>query len=260
MANFFKKRKLNIIYGLAAVILMWLVWIIAYYAVGNEYIVPSFSDTVKSFFACLGQKTFWVAFGYTFLRSVIAFAISFFLAALCASLAAASKRFSAFLQPVMVLLRTLPTMAVILIILIWTSPKWAPVIVTVLVLFPMIYSQFCAAFGGIDDGLKNMARVYNLSKKQRIGKIYLPLVMPSVLSEVGANVSLCLKLVISAEVLANTARSLGGIMQTARLYVEMPRLAALTFIAVLTGLILDIAFSQLKRITYAWSKTEGNYD
>ena len=258
--NFFKKRKLNIIFSIVAIVLMWLVWIIAYYSVKNDYIIPSFTDTFKSLGECLISGEFWIAFLNTLKGTLIAFIISFALAAALAIPSVLSKAFSAFCKPITSVLRTLPTLAITLILLIWTNPKVAPVIVTVLILFPMIYSQIIAAAGGIDEGLKEMAKVYNLNKRDRLFKIYLPLVSPNILAQTGANVSLGLKVMISSEVLANTYKSFGGMMQSARLYVEMPRLAALTVVAVFVGLILDFSLSQLSRITDRWSKKEGGND
>ena len=62
---------------------------------------------------------------------------------------------------------------------------------------------------------------------------------------------------VSAEVLANTFNSLGGLMQNAKLYAEMPRLAALTLVAVVLGLIIDGCFSFLERVTFKWNVKEG---
>lgn len=171
-----------------------------------------------------------------------------------------SKTFFAFIKPVAAFLRTLPTLAVVLIFLMWTNPVIAPVAVTVLILFPMIYAQITAAAEGVDEGLLEMARVYGLRKRERLFKIYLPLVSPNILAQTGANLSLGLKIMISSEVLANTYNSLGGLMQTAKLYAEMPRLAALTLVAVFIGLIIDVAMSQFERINYKWSIKEGARD
>ena len=157
-------------------------------------------------------------------------------------------------------MRTLPTLAVVLILLIWTNPVIAPVAVTVLILFPMIYAQIIAAAGGVDEGILEMARLYGLKKREKLFKIYMPLISPNILAQTGANVSLGLKIMISSEVLANTYNSLGGMMQTAKLYAEMPRLAALTAVAVAAGLVIDVALSQFERINYKWSKKEGARD
>lgn len=238
---------------------MCVIWVAAYYKVGNEYLIPSLPQSVKSLFACFTEKSFWVALGYTFLRTLEAFVLSFVLAALCAVLSTISKIFCAILKPFMVLLRTLPTLAVILLLLIWTNPLKAPVIVTVLVLFPMIYARIATAIGEVDYGLTEMAEVYGVKKRDRLFKIYLPLISPNLFSQAGADVSLGLKIMVSAEVLANTYKSLGGLMQNARQYLDMPRLAALTIAAILIGLITDIALSQLSRITDRWSKKEDAF-
>lgn len=258
MKNYILKNKYNIILSAAAIILMWLVWIIAYYAVGNDYIVPSFRDTFLSFFKCLGEGEFWAAFVFTFLRTLAAFAISFLLAVLCCALSSVSKIFKGLITPLIVTLRTLPVLAIILILLIWTSVTVAPLLVTFLLLFPAMYSQFSSAVEGLDADIIQMAKVYEVSKKDRLFKIYLPLISPSVFSQVGANISLGLKVMISAEVLANTYKSLGGLMQNARFFLDMPRLAALTIVAVITGLVLELAFSQLRRINSKWIKAAGN--
>lgn len=236
---------------------MWLVWITAYYCVGNDYVIPDFGDTVVAFCRILAESKFWLSFLTTFARTLEAFVISFVLAAVLAAIAAASKIFSAILKPIMIVLRTLPTLAIILILLVWTTPRVAPVIVTVLVIFPMIYAQMEAAVGEIDGGLKEMLAIYGVRRRERVLKVYLPLISPNVLSQTGANVSLALKIMISAEVLAQTAQSLGGLMQTARFYLEMPRLAALTVASVVLGLIVDVGFSQFKRLTYKWSRRES---
>ena len=251
---YFSKRKFNIILSVSAFALMWIIWLIAYYSVKNDYVIPSISDTAKSFGKCLISGSFWLSFVFTLLRTAFSFAISFVLAAALVAVSALFKVCKSFIKPFMSVLRTIPTLAIILILLFWTTPTVAPVIVTILVLFPMIYSQLSAAVDGIDEGLTEMAEVYGVSKGERLTKIYLPLISPAVLSQTGPNISLGIKVMISAEVLAGTYKSLGGLMQNARFYVDMPRLAALTIIAVIAGILIDLCFSLLERVTFKWSK------
>ncbi len=260
LKKFFTQRKLNIIFSVLAVIFMWLVWIVAYYVAGNKLIVPAFSDTAISFFRYLGDGKFWLALLNTLLRTLLAFVISFIAAAVCASLAKLCKCAKAFLKPIVVFIRTLPTLAVILIILKLTEGNrtFSPVIVTILVLFPMIFSQMLAAADGIDEGLTEMAKVYNISKRDRLFKIYLPLIAPNILSQTGANISLGLKIMISAEVLANTVKGLGGMMQLNNLASEVANLAALTLAAVFIGLIIELIVSLIARFSCKWTVKEGD--
>lgn len=233
---------------------MWLVWIIAFYGVGNRLIVPSFSEALNSLWHYFGNGSFWLAVLNSLLRTLLAFVISFALAAIFCIFSLFNNACKALLKPVIVLIRTLPTMAVILIIFKMTygNKTLSPVIVTVLVLFPMIFSQLTTAVQGIDPAIKNMAKVYGISKKDRLFKIYLPLISPGIFSQIGANISLGLKIMISSEVLVNTARGLGGMMQESSGAGEAAALAALTLAAVLLGLVIEFVFSFLKRINGRW--------
>ena len=262
MKKFFAERKLNIICSIAAIVFMWLVWIAAYFAVGNKMLVPGFGETMSSFFALFSDGSFWLALLFTLLRTLAAFALSFVAAALCACAAALSKGVRAALKPIIAFVRILPTLAVILLILRWTAgdKNVAPIIVTFLVLFPMIYAQLLASVDGIDTGLKEMAKVYSLSSRDRLFYIYLPAVLPNTLAQTGANISLGLKVMISAEVLAFTLRGLGGRMQYANAGGYVAELAALTLVTVIFGLIIDISVSQLTKITDKWTKKEGIND
>ena len=75
--------------------------------------------------------------------------------------------------------------------------------------------------------------------------IYLPLSAPYVLKEAGGALSFSVKLVVSAEVLANTWQSLGGMMQETKVYNEIPQLFALVAVSFLAGLVLEFAVSLL---------------
>ncbi len=238
---------------------MWAAWLVFYYSIGNKTLVPSVGDSLKGLWRYLSDGDFWIALGNTSLRTLYAFAISFALAAILAALGALSRTFRLILNPIMVVVRILPTLAVMLIILKATRGDRAlsPVIVTVLVLFPMIYARIVAAVDAIDGGIIEMAKIYRVSRRDRIFKIYIPLVSPSVLPQIGADLSLGLKIMISAEVLANTARGLGGMMQESSLASETANLFALTLAAIVLGLIVDAAFSQLSRITDRWQRGDG---
>ncbi len=245
-------KTLNLILSVCALIAMWLVWIIVYRVVGNDYVIPSFSDTLSALWGCLKSGEFWRAFCFTLLRTAGAFVISFLLAALLCLLSVACKPFAAFVKPVVVIFRTLPTIAIVLLLVLWTDSRVTPIIVTALVLFPLIYSQLCAAVGEADIKLLEMASVYGVPLREKMLKIYIPQISQPIFAQIGPNLSLGLKVTVSAEVIANTFVSIGGMMQSARAFVEIPRLAALTLVCVLAGLITEFAFSFLKLINRRW--------
>lgn len=253
-----KIAKTNAVWAVVAAGILILIWHIACVAVGNEYIIPGIGDTLFQFFALFGDGKFYSALGNTLLRTLASFAVSFALAAVFAAVSAVCRQFRATFACIISVVRTLPTMAITLILLIWTSPRVAPSVVTALVIFPMVYSQFMAAADGVDGNLIEMAKVYRVSAKDRLTKIILPAVAPEVVAQVGAGLSLGLKVMVSAEVLSYTLGSLGGMMQQARLFAEMPLFAALTMMCILIGLILELLSALLRRYIGRWMVKEGS--
>ena len=122
----------------------------------------------------------------------------------------------------------------------------------------MIYAQFLTAFNSVPQGLINTANVFGLSKKDKLFKVYLPIVAPSVLSRVGSNLSFAIKLIISAEVISYTLISLGGMMNTATNYLNYARLGALTLCAVALGLIIEVVVDLVVKRLFKWTGESKN--
>jgi NitT/TauT family transport system permease protein len=236
-----KKRtwRNNVITLTAAIAVCLAVWAIAYAVVGNDLLLPSFADCMRAAGELLVSSVFWTAFFSTLLRVLIAFCISFVFAAIFAVIAYMVPTFRAFFAPIIAIIRSMPVLAVLLVILVWTNGGVAPVIVAFLSLFPMLYTGILAAFSGIDQDVLEISRLHGASVFTQVFKIYLPLSSPYILRESAAALSFSLKLVVSAEVVANTARSLGGLMQDAQGY-DLPRLFALVIITFIVGLLLEL--------------------
>ena len=241
--------KKTLLFSALAILFLWLAWLIAYFVVRNDYLLPSFGETMKRLGRLLIDAAFWRAFANTLLRTLWSFLLSFVLGAVLALIANLHGALRAFLAPVISVLRTVPTMAIILILLLWTGPLGAPVIVSLLVLLPACYAAVLASLDEVREGYGDLARAFGVDWKRKIFKMYLPLAAPSVLGQAGAICSMGLKITISGEVLANTYRSLGGLMQEAQTFVDMPRLMALTLVSVLLGFLLEgICFFAYKLI------------
>lgn len=235
--------KKNILFStlcsLLALVALMIVWIISYYGFRNEYLLPSLWSTLAAAGKLLTEGVFWRAFGFTLLRTLISFLCSFVIGIALAALASLHSAVRSFLAPVISVLRTVPTMAVILILVLWTNRTIAPALVSVLVLLPAVYAASLAGIDEVRQEYGELAKSFKVSSGRRIFKMYLPLAAPSVLAQAGSVFSMGLKIVVSGEVLSQTLRSLGYLMQEAQLYLQMPRLLALTVVAVVLGFVLE---------------------
>lgn len=215
------------------------VWGVAYWIVGNELLVPSFSACLKEMGGLLISSAFWVGVGNTFLRTLAAFAFSFLLAAIFAFVAYMVASFRRFFGWIVAAVRALPTLAVLLILLLWWGAGVAPIAVAFLSLFPILYTAVLTALLGVDGELIEMSKAYGVPLKKQVVKLYLPAVAPYVAREGSGALSFALKLVVSAEVLADTVKSLGGMMQDAKAFLDVPLLFALVAVTLVLGLILE---------------------
>ena len=233
---------------LAAIAFLIVAWAFLYLAAGNELLVPSFFDCLIEMGALFASGAFWIGLLMSFLRAILAFCISFIFAFVFAVIAYLVPSLEKFFAPIVSALRSLPILAVLLILLSVLGAAEAPIAVAFLSLFPMLYTGILAAFSGIDKDVLEISRLHGASVFMQVFKIYLPLSSPYILRESGAALSFSLKLIVSAEVLANTAKSLGGMMQEAKIYAEIPQLFALVFVTFAVGLLLELSVSLIASV------------
>lgn len=235
------KRRLtkNFMFSLGGVVFLLLVWLVAYFAVGNSYVLPSFWEAFGVAGKLFTEGNFYLSLWNTLLRTLCAFLVSFLLGAGLALASCLIAPVRAFFAPFFSVVRSVPTLAVMLMILLWTSPSFAPVVVTVLVLLPTVYAEALASFEGVKEEYGGFLTAYAVTGAKKIFVVYLGGALPSLALEGGSALSLGLKITVSAEVLAATYLSLGGMMQESQIYLEIPRLFALTVVCVLIGFLLE---------------------
>ena len=72
-------------------------------------------------------------------------------------------------------------MAILLMILVWSTPKKSPVIVAFLALFPLLYTGVLSALFSVDERYKSVCAVFQAPLYKQIFRLYLPQILPPVL-------------------------------------------------------------------------------
>lgn len=242
----------SLLYPLFSLALIFALWAITAARTGSDLLIPSIGTTFDGLWDLLGQKQTYVDIACTLLRALRGFVLSFAVALALSVAAAFFKPFAKIFAPLVAIMRSTPTMSVILLCLLWTNTQIAPVFVTVLIIFPLLYTAFYSAITGVDKKLVEMAKVYRVPFVTRLLKLYVPSVLPTVFSAVRSTLSLTVKLTIAAEVLAQTRNSIGVDMQLANLYLETPVLIAWTIVAIVLGAVLELIVYGLGRLCMRW--------
>lgn len=243
---------LNLILSILPLGAIVIIWAVASRVADSEYVLPSISLTLNALLNLLGQNEFYVALSSTLLRSLIAFLISFILGLGLAFLRSRAPVSAKIIDPVISVMRALPTIAIILLLLFWTNSQIAPVVVTLLVVLPTSYTQLSSGFDGVDKKSIEAGKVDGANGKQLFLFIEFPQIAPVFYKAIGSGISLNFKLMVAAEVLAQTAKSLGYLLNTSKIYFEIAQMMALVLIAVIIGVLVEFVFNKLSSKTGEW--------
>ncbi len=256
------KKKLaaasSVLYPIGAAAFTVALWAVTAAAAGNELLVPSVGETFAGLWEMLGESATYAAIGGTVLRSLEGFALAFAAALLFAAPAVVWAPCRKLFAPFMAIMRSVPTMSVIMLSLLWATGAVTPLIVVFMTVFPVIYSSFIAAADGVDRKAVQMAAIYRVPLGTRVIRLYLPGVLPQIFESARSTLSLTLKITIAAEVLAQTRDSIGVGMQQAQSMLQTDRLLAWTLIAVVLGAMAELAVTAVaaavRRLRYARRK------
>ena len=247
-----KNKILNILLPILAIGCLLIVWTVASHVVDSEFILPNISQTAGELGKLFTDGAFYYALLQTFIRSLISFVVSFLLAFAFAFLTTKSRVLDKLLSPLVSVTRALPTIAIALILYYWLSNYTAAIVVTMLVVFPTVYTNIKNAFGEIDYKLVDMCDVFMVSKKDKYNKVIVPQLMPAILSSIGSGLSLNIKLMVAAEVLCETAYSIGILLRTAKAYYDIATMLALVVVCVIISSFFEFLFNSLSKKVGKW--------
>ena len=236
-------KILNLILPIISIATIIVVWTIIAVSVGNSYLVPTFGETVVTFFKLFGKGEFYYALLETLLRTLISFVLSFVIGFLLALLVHKKPLAKKAVAPIMAIIRVLPTIAVVLILLVWTNSFIAPILVAMLVVMPTVYTGVQNVLSSVDERQLEMCKLFNVSEKNVLKKVKIPQILPSSIAIMGTSISLTLKLMVAAEVLSFTPNSLGNYLQLANLYDETVIMMALVLVTIVIGVIIEAVFN-----------------
>src|SRR5574344_320576 len=225
--------------GFASVILMLVIWKVLSMHFGSDFILPSPEKTIVSAFGIIGNIGFLKVVVATLLRGIIGFAIAGSIGIITGVIAGLSPNFNAFMAPVVVTIRSTPVVAFILLALIWLTSDSVPIFIAVLTMFPIVYANVVEGIKNVDGKLVEMARFYKVNRKRIIREVYVPAIMPFIVSGISTAIGIGWRAIIVGEVLSQPKYGIGTDMHAAQLFLKVEVLIAWTVIAVLLSWLFE---------------------
>lgn len=231
--------------GIASILFLLLVWELASRNI-SPIILPSPGAVLGSLVALSAEPGFWEAVAGSLLRALTGFGIALAGGVAIGLLSGLSSLARSFFFAPLLLARSTPVIALVLVIFLAVGAEAAPVFSSVLMCLPLIAESVAAGVRSADPALVEMADVYCVGRLARVRDIYAPSALPFLLSGAVSALGLSWKVTIAAEVLSRPVKAIGSSLADAKGMVETAEVYAWTLMALILSVITDRLFALLR--------------
>lgn len=248
----FNKRKILIgTAGILVVLIFWGIISLNY----HPLILPS---PVKTFQAAEGlwaSGELWENTVITIKRTVIGYSLAVFSGLAFALILKKSRYCQYFFRPLLTIVQTIPPVIWLVLAVVWfgIADDLTPVFLIFIVTFPVIFINIYTGLENIEFELVEMARVYRCSAKKIVYNIYLPALIPHLVSAVSIGLSFAWKSSIFAEFIGSSS-GIGFALSMANSNLETEKLFAWAIILILLMMVFEYGFLEpIKRYVTRWN-------
>lgn len=258
-----KKRRtlaIAVILGAAGVLFIIALWYLAAYLLlqsGNS-ILPyphKVASALGEILFMEGASKTYIAIGWSVLRVLIGFTVSFILGAILGTLAGLFPKFGNFMAPGTAIMRCLPTAAVLsVLIAIFYSyrglPDYIPSILGLLVAFPVIYEAFRQGILENDHDVMDSLDI-DAGRLSLVGVVWVRWPMSESYIQLASvqSLGLCIKVTVMSEIMVQGGMTsgLGVLISDYINYLEMDKVIAVSILAVALIMVFDLLTTGFKR-------------
>lgn len=222
--------------------------------IDNSLLFPRVSEIFLSLKNLVASGDFTLILWNTLSRFFISIVFSLILAII---FSVASYRYEVIgflLFPFIIFLRAVPTIAIIIVVLIWSSVERVPIVVGMLILFPILYESILGGIKNVDKNLLKMSKVFKVSTKRVVRDIYIPSIYYSISSNIPSYIGLTFKVIIAGEVLSQESLSIGGEIFINKIYLESSNIFAWIIVVIVLNYLLEKGLKTINSRVCRWEK------
>lgn len=222
--------------------------------IDNSLLFPRVSEIFLSLKNLVASRDFILILWNTLSRFFISIVFSLILAII---FSVASYRYEVIgflLFPFIIFLRAVPTIAIIIVVLIWSSVERVPIVVGMLILFPILYESILGGIKNVDKNLLKMSKVFKVPTKRVVRDIYIPSIYYSISSNIPSYIGLTFKVIIAGEVLSQESLSIGGEIFINKIYLESSNIFAWIIVVIVLNYLLEKGLKTINSRVCRWEK------
>lgn len=233
------KISSSTIFFIIGLIILIFIWFISSKQIDNEFVLPEINLVVNKLLDFLSEGKVIKIVLLTILKVFLIIGLCFLISLVLAILSYKFKWLYGFISPILVIIRTAPIAAIIVILLICVGLKQTPYYICSFVVVPVIYEQILQSFNSIDKDIIEETKMISNINMNVFVKVFIPMAFPNMISAVLTVFGLGLKVLVMAEVFSSNDETFGGLLQSSRSALDMPGIFALTIIMIIVVVIVE---------------------
>lgn len=236
-------------------VLLWIgLWTYFAYRLNKPVLLPYPGAVFRTFFKLLTGKEFLPILWGSFTHIAKGFLCALVLGTVLAVAASTGEPIAILLMPGVKLVKTVPVASFIILLLFFVEPAEIGFVISLLMVFPVVYENVYKGISSADRKLIEAAEVFRVGWWKRLTRLYIPASVPYALAACSAGLGLCWKAGVAAELIAQAPKSIGRELYYAKLYVDAEGVFAWTILIVLVSVLFEKLFLTLFRLlTVAFS-------
>ncbi|AZO93387.1 ABC transporter permease [Halocella sp. SP3-1] len=170
-----------------------------------------------------------------------------------------SKFWRLFFRPLITIMQTIPPVVWLVLAVIWfgIADDLTPIFLIFIVSFPVVFINIYHGLGNIDYGLVEMARFYHCSRKQIFFDIYLPSLLPHLMSAISIGLAFAWKSTVFAEFVGSSS-GIGFALSVANNNLQTDRLFAWAIVLIVLMFSFEyLIIKPLKKYVMRWEPDVG---
>ncbi len=173
--------------------------------IANSDVFPSVVDILKSFFEHLLHKDLIYHTGITLQRVFIAFIIAMIIGVFFGIIMGLFPKVDSLLDIFLIIGLNMPALVTIIICYIWFGlTDFSAILAVIINKVPIIIVNIREGIKSMDKKYLDLAKIYEIPKKDIIRKIYLPQIYPYIMATTRLTISLVWKIVLVVELLGRS--------------------------------------------------------
>lgn len=234
------------------------IWVFLSNIIDNSIYLPKIEEIGISIFEIVTSVDFGKNIINSLIRGFQSFVTAIILAFTLGILSSFNKIVYNFLYPINLVIKSIPTIAFIVIALIWLNKDYSPLLIGTIIAFPLFYEIVQNSIFNIDKKLVDMCNVYKIGTKEKLIHIYIPNVIFNLSNILPSTLSLILKVVIAAEVYGQPKYGIGTAIQGAKINFDTTSIFAWIIIVAVISFLIDILLKPINNfiLRIRWDKVD----